>query len=103
MFAPSSTDWNWETGRRRLFDAVIRFWFDRGIDGIRIDVADSMAKDRASRPGRPKTRLRNHSEVGRRSVLGQPAVEKDHRRWRAIADSYAGDHLASASSSPRRT
>ena len=72
------------------FDAILRFWFDRGIDGFRIDVADSMSKDDTL------------PEVGDPRVPGQPAnkypghphwdrdeVHDIHRRWRRIADEYA--------------
>ena len=46
MFAPEQPDWNWENPAvSELFDDVLRFWFDRGIDGFRIDVADSLFKD----------------------------------------------------------
>src|SRR5665647_2944605 len=35
MFAPEQPDWNWENPAvADMFDAVIRFWFDRGIDGL---------------------------------------------------------------------
>ncbi|HEY5179290.1 MAG TPA: alpha-amylase family glycosyl hydrolase, partial [Dermatophilaceae bacterium] len=34
MFAPEQPDWNWENPTvADMFDRVIRFWFDRGIDG----------------------------------------------------------------------
>ena len=45
LFAPEQPDWNWENAAVAAeFDAILRFWFDRGIDGFRIDVANSMAK-----------------------------------------------------------
>jgi alpha-glucosidase len=76
MFAPAQPDWNWDNPAVvDLFDTVVRFWLDRGIDGIRIDVADSMAKF----PGHP--------------YWDQPGVETIHRRWRAIADTYGDSHL----------
>ena len=46
MFAPEQPDWNWDNPQVvAFFDQVLRFWFDRGVDGFRIDVADSMALD----------------------------------------------------------
>ena len=45
LFAPEQPDWNWENPAvAEEFDAILRFWFDRGVDGFRIDVANSMAK-----------------------------------------------------------
>ena len=96
MFAPEQPDWNWENPAvADMFDDVIRFWFDRGIDGIRIDVADSMAKDQTfpDTPVDPKTGYGTTQKSIGAPYWDQPAVEQIHRRWRAIADSYAGSHL----------
>ena len=98
MFAPEQPDWNWENPAvADMFDAVIRFWFDRGIDGLRIDVADSMAKDQSfpDTPLDPKTGFGTTRKGIGAPYWDQPGVERIHRRWRAIADSYAGDHLGS--------
>ena len=96
MFAPEQPDWNWENPAvADMFDGVIRFWFDRGIDGIRIDVADSMAKDQSfpDTPIDPKTGYGTPQKSIGAPYWDQPAVEQIHRHWRAIADSYVGDHL----------
>ncbi len=69
LFAPEQPDWNWENPAvADEFDSILRFWFDRGIDGFRIDVANSMAKApglpdldvdaRRSTHGRPRSRAR---------------------------------------------
>jgi len=89
LFDPSQPDWNW--GNPAVvaeFDSILRFWFDRGVDGIRIDVADTMAKD----PVLPDLPLRDGEPV-QDKFLGhpfydQPGVHAIHQRWRAIADSY---------------
>lgn len=84
LFAPEQPDWNWtHPGVAEMFDDVLRFWFDRGIDGFRIDVADSCAKD-MSLPDLP---------AGQRKDPGHPyydhhGLEEIHRRWRAVADEY---------------
>ena len=46
-------DFNWENPEvREEFEDVLRFWFDRGADGFRIDSAALLVKDPlASRPG----------------------------------------------------
>ena len=44
-FAPEQPDLDWEhPGVREDFDAVLRFWLDRGVDGLRVDAAPAMAK-----------------------------------------------------------
>ncbi len=48
LFDPGQPDVNWHNGEVRAeFEAVLRFWFDRGVDGFRVDVAHGLAKDPA--------------------------------------------------------
>ncbi len=91
LFDVSQPDWNWDNPHvLEEFDSILRFWFDRGIDGFRIDVADSMAKDRtlpevttAPRvPGQPARKYPGHPHWDR------DEVHEIHRRWRRIGDSY---------------
>ena len=36
VFTPWQPDWNWENSDvLEEFDRVLRFWFDRGVDGFR--------------------------------------------------------------------
>jgi alpha-glucosidase len=92
LFAPEQPDWNWDNPAvAEEFDAILRFWFDRGVDGFRIDVANSMAKA----PGLPD--LDVDLETGEPVVnvlagtpyLNQPHLHDILRRWRTVADSYA--------------
>jgi alpha-glucosidase len=92
LFAPEQPDWNWENPAvAEEFDAILRFWFDRGVDGFRVDVANSMAKA----PGLPDVDV--HPETGEPLVnvmtgtpyMNQPHVHDILRRWRTVADSYA--------------
>jgi alpha-glucosidase len=91
MFDISQPDFNWNhPDVIAEFDSVLRFWFDRGVDGFRIDVADSMAKD----PALPDVPLHN-GKATREKYVGnpfydQPGVHAIHQRWRKIADEYAG-------------
>src|SRR5581483_4464605 len=48
LFAAEQPDLNWEHPRvRQEFEDVLRFWLDRGADGVRIDSAALLTKDRA--------------------------------------------------------
>lgn len=45
LFAPEQPDLNWDNPEvRSEIESVLRFWFDLGVDGLRIDVAAGFAK-----------------------------------------------------------
>ncbi|WP_165987762.1 glycoside hydrolase family 13 protein [Streptomyces sp. YIM 98790] len=45
LFAPQQPDLNWHCPEvREEFEAVLRFWLARGVDGFRIDVAHGLVK-----------------------------------------------------------
>ena len=45
LFLPEQPDLNWRNPAVRAeFDAIYKFWFDRGVDGFRIDVAHGLLK-----------------------------------------------------------
>ena len=69
-------DW-WNEDVRDEFDAILRYWFDRGVRGLRIDVAHGLIKDRELRDGIEYTRNR-------------PEVHEIYARWQQIAADY--DH-----------
>ena len=50
QFLPSQPDLNWwNEDVREAIDDVLRFWFDRGVAGFRIDVCHAIVKDRELR------------------------------------------------------
>ncbi len=52
LFAPEQPDFNWENPEVVAeFEDILRFWLDRGVDGFRIDVANSLKKDQLPRRG----------------------------------------------------
>ena len=95
LFDIKQPDWNWENPAvADEFDDILRFWFDRGIDGFRIDVANSMAKA----PGLPDVDLdpetgRPANMLGGSPYMNQPHVHDILRRWRGVADAYADSDL----------
>ena len=55
-FLPSSPTSNWWNDEvRDEFDEILRFWFDRGVAGFRIDVCHAIVKDRELRDNPPAT------------------------------------------------
>ena len=97
-FLAQQPDLNWwNEGVRRAFDQVLRFWFDRGIAGFRIDVAHGIVKDRALRDDPEASdedhpRIRSHGLRPEHS-MNQPEVHDVLKRWRAIADDYGQDRI----------
>ena len=93
QFLPSQPDLNWwNEDVRDAFDDILRFWFDRGVAGFRIDVCHSVIKDRELRDN-PAATKDDHWYVqmmGYRNVYNacRPEVHDVLRRWRKLADSY---------------
>jgi alpha-glucosidase len=89
LFAPGQPDFDWTNADVRTdFERTLRFWFDRGVDGFRIDVAHGLAK----LAGLPDVGD-NDWVLGGQQPPGHPhwdveAVHEIYREWRAIADSY---------------
>jgi alpha-glucosidase len=89
----SQPDLNWWNEEVRAeFDDILRFWFDRGVAGFRIDVCNIIIKDALLRDN-PLATESDSAEAqlfGQRSVYNanRPEVHDVIRRWRAIADSY---------------
>jgi alpha-glucosidase len=89
LYTPEQPDWNWRNpATGDFFEDVLRFWFDRGVDGLRIDVAHGLIKadglpDLADPGAVPPMRLR-----GNPLACDQEEVHDIYRRWRRIADSY---------------
>ncbi|MFC7534151.1 glycoside hydrolase family 13 protein [Actinoplanes sp. GCM10030250] len=91
LFAPEQPDLDWTDGEVRAeFEDILRFWFDRGADGFRVDVAHGLAKD----PQMP--------DLGEKHFMLGPAPEGHphwdldevhdvYRAWRALSDGYPGE------------
>lgn len=82
-FDSSQPDWNWENPAvGDMFDTVLTTWFDRGVDGFRVDVAYAMVKAEGLPDVDDPTADNPH-------LWNQPGVHSIFERWRKIADSYA--------------
>ncbi|MFJ3891852.1 MULTISPECIES: glycoside hydrolase family 13 protein [unclassified Streptomyces] len=81
LFTPEQPDLNWaHPAVRQEHEDILRFWFERGVEGVRIDSAALLAKD----PDLPDF-------VDGRDP--NPFVDRDelhdiYRSWRAVADEY---------------
>jgi alpha-glucosidase len=88
LFAPEQPDLNWENDDvRKEHEEVLRFWFDRGVAGVRIDSAALLFKDRGLPDFDPDD-----------APFPHPFTDRDelhdvYRAWRTLADSYAGERI----------
>ena len=89
LFTPEQPDLDWRHPEVRAeFAETLRFWFDRGVDGFRIDVAHGMAKDwelpdlEGLEFPLPDDADHEHPH------WDQPGVHDIFREWRRIADEY---------------
>lgn len=92
FFDPGQPDWNWDDEEvREHFDAVLRFWFDRGVDGFRVDVADSLVKAEGLPDVAvdPRTGRGTLDKTGDNPMWDRPGLADIQRRWRRIAAEYA--------------
>lgn len=83
LFTPEQPDLNWaHPAVRREHEDILRFWFERGVAGVRIDSAALLAKD----PALPDLATAPHPH---------PFVDRDelhdiYRSWRTVADDHDG-------------
>ena len=90
LFAVEQPDLNWDNREvRDEFLDILRFWFERGVDGFRIDVAHGLVKD----PALPDLDLpEDHAQVVadrlNHPFWDRPGVHDVYREWREVADSF---------------
>jgi alpha-glucosidase len=86
-------DLNWWNDQvRDAFDGILRFWFERGVAGFRIDVCNIIIKDAELRDNPPATEDDDFEAqlFGQRPVYNgnRPEVHDVLRRWRTLSDGY---------------
>jgi alpha-glucosidase len=84
LFAPEQPDFNWDNPAvREEFLSVLRFWFDRGVDGFRIDSAAVLVKEPHLAdldPDAPAGTPHPH--------IDRDGIHEIYQGWRRVADSY---------------
>jgi len=90
LFTPEQPDLNWDhPDVRREHEDVLKFWFDRGVGGVRIDSAALVVKD----PALPEIDPVAHYRQGEHPNLDRDGLHDIYRSWRAIANSYEGSRV----------
>jgi alpha-glucosidase len=97
-FELEQPDLNWWSEEvRQAFDEIVRYWWDRGIAGFRIDVCNMMIKDAELRDNPPATENDplDQQFMGVKAVYNtdRPEAHDILRRWRAISDGYEPSRL----------
>jgi alpha-glucosidase len=88
LFAPEQPDLNWDNEEvRREYEDVLRFWFDRGVAGVRIDSAALLFKDAQLPDFDPLNAPSPHPFTDR------DELHEVYRSWRGLADTYVGDRI----------
>jgi alpha-glucosidase len=112
LFDSTQPDLDWrnpEVGD--MFEDVLRFWLDRGVDGFRVDVAHGLVKEESLRdqvvaPGETPSSVPEESTAGSDSMVertmrdepmwDQPEVHDIYRRWHKVLAEYDGDRMTVA-------
>jgi alpha-glucosidase len=88
LFSVDQPDLNWDhpdVGAEH--ESILRFWFDRGVGGIRVDSAALLVKD----PAMPE--VPEHPAPGGHPIQDRDELHDIYRAWRAVADGYPGDRI----------
>ncbi|NPD03880.1 glycoside hydrolase family 13 protein [Nocardioides sp. zg-1308] len=109
LFDSTQPDLDWRNPEvPAMFEGVLRFWLDRGVDGFRVDVAHGLFKEASLRDqvvaegatassGQVNT---DHSMVARElkdePMWDQPEVHDVYRSWHDILDEVGPDRMAVA-------
>jgi alpha-glucosidase len=108
LFDSTQPDLDWrnpEVGD--LFEGVLRFWLDRGVDGFRVDVAHGLLKETSLRdqvvgadeePSSGVDTQHSMIELTLRDepMWDQPEVHDVYRRWHRVLADYPGDRMTVA-------
>lgn len=84
-------NWRHPQVRQAMLD-VLRFWFDRGVDGFRVDAIHHLIEDQQLRDNPPNPawheRMSPARRVTRMRTMDQPEVHEAIAAMREVADQY---------------
>jgi alpha-glucosidase len=90
LFAPEQPDFNWtDPAVHAEFLDVLRFWLDRGADGVRIDSAAILVKDPTLADGHEPSGPGNAEA----HYTDRDGIHEIYREWRRVTDGYAGPRV----------
>jgi alpha-glucosidase len=95
LFDVKQPDLNWENPEvRQEFRDILRFWFDRGADGFRIDVAHGLSKDLTLPDlGEDRAKVMGIPDRPDHPHWDRPEVHEIYRDWRKVAQEYLPEKI----------
>lgn len=105
IFDRTQPDLNWSNPEvRAMFEDVLRFWLDRGVDGFRVDVAHGLVKEEGLPDQRfteaeqqsLSTSLIDPGSMEHEPMWDQPEVHDVYRDWHRILATYPGERMVVA-------
>jgi alpha-glucosidase len=94
-FTPGQPDFNWYNNDViDYFDRMLTFWFDRGVEGIRVDAVPVLGKhpDLPDSPTPPPGLTNAQAWVHNVHAHFHPSAHIVWKHWRALIDKYEVDH-----------
>jgi len=90
LFDASQPDFDWNNQLvRDSFDDIFRFWFDRGVDGFRLDAVPAIGKDRDFRDAGCDQTAQFAPETSPQTAYWDAGeVHEIIKTWRTLAESY---------------
>ncbi|MFB9312676.1 glycoside hydrolase family 13 protein [Nocardioides plantarum] len=106
LFDSSQPDLDWRNPEiGDMFESVLRFWLDRGVDGFRVDVAHGLLKVESlpdqqqvlppPGPDSPPASMVERTQDDE-PMWDQPEVHDVYRRWHRVLAEYSTDGAAGA-------
>jgi alpha-glucosidase len=94
-FSPWQPDFDWSCPDVvEMFDAMLTFWFDRGVDGFRVDAVAVVGKAPGlpdappPPPGTAENDVWSHNPY----TVFWPTAHEHWRGWRSLVDRYENEH-----------
>jgi alpha-glucosidase len=94
-FSPWQPDFDWSCPDvAAMFDEMLRFWFDRGVEGFRVDavVVVGKAPGLPDAPPAPEGTAENDVWTHNPHTVFVPSAHEHWRRWRGLLDRYEAEH-----------
>lgn len=95
VFTPWQPDWNWGNDDvQQHFDEMLRFWFDRGVEGFRVDAVSVAGKAEGlpDQDGLDDALTATEQASANVHIQFQEVAHTYWRRWRHLIDAYEAEH-----------